>query len=620
MARATLIRALLAVVLAVATVVDAARAQNCITNICPPNTPPPNTPPIIIPPVVTPPVVTPPVVTPPVVTPPVVTPPVVTPPVVTPPVVTPPVVTPPVVTPPVVTPIVTPPPVTPPPVTPPAATPPITLAPSGRSGSPAGPDNSGSHSHHNIGLYILGGLAILVIGWAIKNTFFSNGNPFDQAPPPSGLPPPPEPSLPPITQIQPPGLTRGAGAGQVARLRNGFNLPPIGETHFVPDEVLFDIPPTVSEQTLNAIAAQLAMTRLESIRVKLTGRTLHRWHIDGGQSVPTMIRTSAGIRHFAGAQPNYLYALMEDAASSGNSEQYAPEKLEAPEAHRLATGNRVLVAVIDSGVDPSHPDLAGAIAAHFDPAGDEQPHPHGTGMAGAIAARGTVLGIAPRAELLTVRAFSSQTQEAEGTTLNIIKGLDWAAEKGARVVNMSFAGPADPRLAGALAKANAKGIVLIAAAGNAGPNSPPLYPAADSSVIAVTATDTHDALFAGANRGKYIAVAAPGVDVLVPAPDSAYQLTTGTSVAAAEVSGVVAMLIERNPSLTPKDVRRILMRTARHLGPSGDERDFGAGLVNALQAVKSATPADIRRRNEPGCRSGQTAPCPAGKTSMHGAQ
>ena len=85
-------------------------------------------------------------------------------------------------------------------------------------------------------------------------------------------------------------------------------------------------------------------------------------------------------------------------------------------------------------------------------------------------------------------------------------------------------------------------------------------------------------------------MAAPGVDVLVPAPQGTYQFTTGTSVAAAEVSGVVALLLERNPSLTPNDVRRLLMRTARALGPKGRERDFGAGLVNALQAVSSAKP------------------------------
>ena len=132
--------------------------------------------------------------------------------------------------------------------------------------------------------------------------------------------------------------------------------------------------------------------------------------------------------------------------------------------------------------------------------------------------------------------------------------------------------------------------MLVAAVGNAGPRSPPLYPAADPGVIAVTATDMEDALFPGANRGTYISVAAPGVDVLVPAPQGTYQFTTGTSVAAAEVSGVVALLLERNPSLTPNDVRRLLMRTAKALGPKGHERDFGAGLVNALQAVSSAKP------------------------------
>src|SRR5439155_25456733 len=109
-------------------------------------------------------------------------------------------------------------------------------------------------------------------------------------------------------------------------------------------------------------------------------------------------------------------------------------------------------------------------------------------------------GTAPRVGLLRVRAFGSRPNTADGTTFNIIKGLDWAVERGARVINMSFAGPADPRLRDALARVAKKGVVLVAAAGNARPQPAPLYPAADPNVIAVTATGQDDKLFAGATH------------------------------------------------------------------------------------------------------------------------
>ena len=131
-----------------------------------------------------------------------------------------------------------------------------------------------------------------------------------------------------------------------------------------------------------------------------------------------------------------------------------------------------------------------------------------------------------------------------------------------------------------------------------GPKSPPLYPAADPNVIAVTATDVDDALFSGANRGSYIVVAAPGVDVLVPAPGATYQFTTGTSVAAAEVSGVAALLIERNPALTPADVRRILMRTAKDLGPRAMTPILAP--VSSMRCRPSRWPG---RNNRSSCRS-----------------
>ena len=104
-------------------------------------------------------------------------------------------------------------------------------------------------------------------------------------------------------------------------------------------------------------------------------------------------------------------------------------------------------------------------------------------------------------------------------------------------------------------------------------------------VIAVTATDVDDKLFTGANRGKYVSVAAPGVDILVPAPENTYQITTGTSVAAAEVSGIVALLLERNPKLTPADIRRILTSSAKRLGAWRPRRKFRLGLSRSAQGT-----------------------------------
>jgi len=470
-------------------------------------------------------------------------------------------------------------------------------------GFPPREGGSGNHHSNNKAIwYAVGGVAAVVVGWMIGTQVVKpDPPPFDRSPP--TLPPLDPISLPPPGQSPPPGKGLGkqsnqgnqgkqANTGAPANLRNGFHLPPLGETRFVQNELMLDIPSSVPTATLDAIAARHGMTRLETQTFRLTGRTLHRWRLDGGTPVPDMIRNVAREQLIAGAQPLYLFALAQDmsgsTASLVNGDQYAPEKLGLTDAHRLATGNRVLVAVIDSGVDATHPDLADAVVANLDAASDTAPHAHGTGMAGAIAAHRSMLGTAPRVGLLTVQAFSTRSNSADATTFNIIKGLDWAVERGARVINMSFAGPSDPRLREALARVAKRGVVLVAAAGNAGPQSPPLFPAADPNVIAVTATDADDRLFSGANRGNHIAVAAPGVDILAPSTGGTYQFTTGTSVASAQVSGVVALLLERNPSLTPADVRRILTRTAKAIGPRGGERDYGSGLVDAYQAVSSA--------------------------------
>jgi subtilisin family serine protease len=277
--------------------------------------------------------------------------------------------------------------------------------------------------------------------------------------------------------------------------------------------------------------------------------------------------------------------------AGGDPAQYALAKLRLGEAHMLATGDRVLVAVIDSGIDLSHPELAGAIAGSFDALGKaEKPHQHGTAIAGAIAAHARLMGAAPAAKILAIRAFGASSAGAQATTMAILKSVEYASVRQARIINMSFAGPADPALSRELAAAKAKGAVLIAASGNFGPKSPPQYPAADPNVIAVSATDADDKMFFASNIGPHIAVAAPGVDILLPSPGNEYRLISGTSFSAAYVSGVAALMLQRAPGLTPDAVRKILQDTAKDLGPAGKDPEFGAGLVDAYQAIMAVQP------------------------------
>jgi filamentous hemagglutinin family protein len=409
-----------------------------------------------------------------------------------------------------------------------------------------------------------------------------------------------------------------------------FVPPPAGETRYVKNEVLLQVPNSVSAAEFQAMVERLHLTVLSTDELGLLGVTTYRLQIGSGTSVNSVIQALSGFQIVAGAQANFTYRLArEDTAPAapaaaaapaqntdlageeqqGDASQYELEKLGLRGVHRLVKGNNVKVAVIDSEIDLNHPDLRGTILEEYDAVGaEDRPDAHGTAMAGAIAAHSRLLGIAPSAQLYAIHAFSSHAASAQSTSFSIIKGLDWAVSKGVRVINMSFAGPRDPAMARALHAAHDAGIVLVAAAGNDGPKSPPLYPAADPDVIAVTATDIHDKVFLRANQGRYIAVAAPGVDIPVPAPEGAYQLTTGTSVASAEVSGMAALLIERNPSLTPDDIRHILTSTARHRGGSGRNDVYGSGLVDPPSAIRAAAGARSAAREPAERAASATSP------------
>jgi subtilisin family serine protease len=375
--------------------------------------------------------------------------------------------------------------------------------------------------------------------------------------------------------------------------------PSVVDASYVPNEVLIEIAGNPSEQQLQALSRKHGLTRVQSQNLPLLDATFYRWRISDGRSVDAVVRELSADGSIKSAQRNSIFRLQDDGkALSPAPEQYALRILHLPEAQALSLGENIRVAVIDSGIDVAHPELAGSIEASYDALGSKEgPHAHGTGIAGVIAAHGKLKGAAPAARLLAIRAFGEKKSGAESTSFLVLKSLDYAAANGARIINMSFAGPHDTAIERGLAAAAAKGILLVAAAGNGGPKSAPLYPGADRNVIAVTATDASDQLFTEANQGRYVAIAAPGVDILAPLPGGKYGVSSGTSLSAAYVSGVAALMLARNPALTADDVRLTLTQSAHDLGPAGRDDQFGAGEADALAAV-SAVAAPIATASE----------------------
>jgi subtilisin family serine protease len=381
----------------------------------------------------------------------------------------------------------------------------------------------------------------------------------------------------------PPAQDQNSGprrnARQAAVTRNYLPGEIVAETAAMPDA------------QLTALARRHRLQRVFSQNFLLTDSTVSLFRIVGRRPVEDVQRELRADAVVRSAQPNFRYILQDQkttAVTEGDPAQYALAKLRLPEAHGLAHGKGVIVAVIDSAIDADHPELAGSIAASFDALDSKgEPHVHGTGIAGAIVAHARLMGSAPSAKILAIRAFGVTQGTAESASFTILKSLDYAAAHGAQIVNMSFAGPKDTLVSRGIAAAAAKGIVMVAASGNAGPKSPPLHPAAEAQVIAVSATDADDRLFAASNRGSHVAVAAPGVDIFLPAPNGKYQMTSGTSFSAAYISGLAALVLERRPTLTPAEVRVILTTSARDLGVPGRDDLFGAGEADACRAVQA---------------------------------
>ncbi|UNO39113.1 type VII secretion-associated serine protease mycosin [Streptomyces sp. MST-110588] len=281
------------------------------------------------------------------------------------------------------------------------------------------------------------------------------------------------------------------------------------------------------------------------------------------------------------------------------------------QAWRTTKGEGITVAVLDTGVDASHPDLKGQVLPGNDligfgaERGERTWAQHGTAMSGIIAGHGHgadhadgVIGVAPKARILPVRVIleDSDPQRKKARTERagaLADGIRWATDHGADVINLSLGDDSasahpDPREDAAIQYALGKGVPVVASAGNGGKEGDHVsYPAAYPGVIAATAVDRYGSRADFSTRHWYATVCAPGVDVIIANPDRTYYEGWGTSAAAAFVSGAVALVRAAHPDLSPAQIKQLLTDTARDTPEGGRNDDLGAGLVDVAAAIEA---------------------------------
>lgn len=301
--------------------------------------------------------------------------------------------------------------------------------------------------------------------------------------------------------------------------------------------------------------------------------------------------------NFEFAEPDYLANVI----LTPNDPYYAAyqwhlPKVSAPAAWDTTTGSAgVTIAVVDSGVQATHPDLAGRVLAGYDFVNnDSDPsddNGHGTAVAGVAAAQGNDgIGVAGAAWNVAILPVKTMNASGSGSYSAIANGITFSADRGAKIINLSLGGTqASTTLQNAVSYAWNKGSLLIAAAGNNG-NSTTVYPAAYANVVAVSATTPSDTLASFSTFGSFVDVSAPGENITTTWINGGYVTISGTSFSSPLTAGIAALALSRNPALSNAQLSSLLTANADDLGTAGRDIYFGTGRVNANRVVAAAAP------------------------------
>ncbi len=365
-------------------------------------------------------------------------------------------------------------------------------------------------------------------------------------------------------------------------------LPPVGETRFITNEVIVRFQLSSTAGSRNRAIRGLGMSHLGAETFHMSGVTVHRYRLDAGIDVRDTITRLEASAAVVNAQPNYLYVLQQSENIS-KLPQFSNDKIDLSEAHTMTKGANTRIAVIDTAVDGTHAEFLNSSISSFDVTDSgSNVDPHGTSIAGILAADSKLTGVAPDAEIVSIAAFSKDASgKTVGNTWTILEAMNVALKQKADILNMSFADPADPLLERAMKGAKKRNILPVAAAGNEGPDAATLFPAGYEAVIAVTATDTENKIYSKANTGEHVDVAAPGVGLLVLGNSAGFRTSSGTSMATAYISGIAALALSANPGADYATLRAMLENSTTDLGEPGKDSIFGAGIPSAAAAISA---------------------------------
>ena len=282
-------------------------------------------------------------------------------------------------------------------------------------------------------------------------------------------------------------------------------------------------------------------------------------------------------------------------ADATRDKEWYLDALGVAEAHKISQGEGVTVAVVDTGVDASHPDLTGNVLPGDDlysdgTRGHKDVVGHGTRMAGLIAGHGHgpghrdgILGIAPKAKILPINIADPHYKRIDPSSLPV--AITWAVNKGADIINVSVTSTYDEALNSAVEYAWDHNVLVVAGAGNKDTDLLVGYPAKHPATLAVTATDRNGKHSPATITGPEIDIAAPGADIISTTSGGTYQTGTGSSDSTAIMSGVAALVKAKYPKLSVHDLYGRLIETSRDAGPRGRDDAFGWGIVDLKQAL-----------------------------------